>query len=151
MVAKAGAWYLVYASKGRLRVQSFSELIDVQMMEESFLRPPGFDLAGVWEAWCAGRARDRAGYPVCLRVSPAMLTFLPMYFGSGVRERIVRAGPPDPHGWTTLELSFESLEAARDRLLAFGSAVEVIAPHALRVSLQDYDEQIAALYRRTPL
>jgi hypothetical protein len=33
-------------------------------------------------------------------------------------------------------------------LLAFGSAVEVIAPRALRASMQDYGEQIVALYQR---
>jgi predicted DNA-binding transcriptional regulator YafY len=148
LVAKAGAWYLVYASKGRLRVQPLSGLIDVQMTEETFLRSEGFELANAWEEWCSARAYDRAGYPVSVRVSPAMLPFLPMYFGPGIRERVAESDPPDPQGWITLDLSFESHETARDRLLSFGSAVEVIAPPALRLSIQDYGQQIAALYTR---
>ncbi len=43
-------------------------------------------------------------------------------------------------------LPFESLEAARARLLGFGAAVEVLAPCPLRRSIQDYAEQIAGLY-----
>ena len=45
-----------------------------------------------------------------------------------------------------MELAFESLEAARDRLLSLGSGVEVLAPPALRASLADYARQIVAIY-----
>jgi predicted DNA-binding transcriptional regulator YafY len=148
LVAKAGVWHLVCASRGRLRVQSISGLEDVQLIEERFTRPPGFDLAATWEEWCAERARDRVDFPVSVRVSPGMQPLLPMYFGPGIRDRIAQAGPLDEQGRVTLELAFESLETARDRLLAFGSAVEVIAPRALRASMQDYGEQIVALYQR---
>jgi predicted DNA-binding transcriptional regulator YafY len=148
LVAKAGTWYLVYPRKDRFSVQPVSDLIDVRMTDETFRRPAGFDLPAVWQDWCESRARKRVGYAVRVRVSPAMVPFLPMYFGAPIRERVIHAGPPDPQGWINLELSFESLEAARDRLLAFGSAVEVITPLALRLSIQDYGEQIAALYRR---
>ena len=55
-------------------------------------------------------------------------------------------GPPDAAGWLTLQLAFESLEAARTRILGFGRGVEVLAPYALRRSIQDYAEQIVALY-----
>jgi predicted DNA-binding transcriptional regulator YafY len=50
----------------------------------------------------------------------------------------------------TLDLAFESLEAARSRLLSLGAAVEVLAPAALRDSLLDFATQIVALYA-TPL
>ena len=61
-----------------------------------------------------------------------------------------RPDPPDAEGWITLELAFESLEAARDRLLSLGSSVEVLAPHALRASLSDYARQIVAIYSEAP-
>ena len=59
-----------------------------------------------------------------------------------------RAGPPDAQGWVTLQLPFESLEAAWARILGFGRGVEVVGPYALRRSIQDYAEQIVALYAR---
>ena len=69
-----------------------------------------------------------------------------MYFGERIRERVFQAGPPDQYGWLTLEISFESLEAARQRLLGFGGAIEVLAPGALRKSLLDFASQTVALY-----
>jgi len=44
-------------------------------------------------------------------------------------------------------LSFESFEAARDRILGFGRGVEVLEPVALRKSVLDFAEQIISLYQ----
>jgi len=44
-------------------------------------------------------------------------------------------------------LAFESFEAAREKILGFGRDVEVLEPRALRLSVQDYAEQITSLYR----
>ena len=45
-----------------------------------------------------------------------------------------------------MQLFFESLEAARARLLSFGGGVEVLEPQALRCSIADFAAQIAARY-----
>ena len=94
------------------------------------------------------RAREasRIHYVVTLRVAPGFLAELPVTFGDLARDQIARAGPPDARGWLTLQLPFESLEAARARILGFGRGVEVLGPHALRRSIADYAEQIMALY-----
>ena len=72
-----------------------------------------------------------------------------MYFGSRIRERLAQAGPPDAQGRLNLELFFESLEAARERLLSCGGGLEVLAPWALRASIQDYAKQIIDQYRNS--
>jgi hypothetical protein len=87
---------------------------------------------------------------VTVRVAPNLVAELPGYFGDAAREQIAQAGPPDAAGWLTVQLAFESLEAARARLLGFGGAVEALEPYALRRSILDYAEQIAALYSITP-
>jgi predicted DNA-binding transcriptional regulator YafY len=148
LVAKAGAWYLVCARNGRPRVHRLSDLITVSVLDETFERLAGFDLESFWKAWCARREQNQTHYPVSVRVAAGMLPFLPMYFGESIKPKILEAGPPDEDGWITLELSFESLEAARDRLLAFGRGVAVLAPRALRESIQDYAAQITALYEK---
>jgi predicted DNA-binding transcriptional regulator YafY len=79
-------------------------------------------------------------------LAPRLIPELPRYFGNAIHVEIARAGPPDEEGWITLELSFESFEAARDRLLGFGRAVEVLKPRPLRRSVVDFAEQIVALY-----
>ena len=146
LVAKAGVWYLVYALSGCVRTHRVSGLLDARMSEESFVRPADFDLAAFWEAWCAEREESRSYYPVTVRVAPDFLPELPRTFGDRMRAKIAQAGPPDAEGWTTLELSFESLEAARDRILGFGRGVEVVEPRALRRSIMDFAAQIVALY-----
>jgi predicted DNA-binding transcriptional regulator YafY len=146
LVAKAGAWHLVSARKGRLRVHRVSDLIKVNLLDETFERPEGFGLEAFWKTWCAEREQSQRVYPVSVRVAADMVPFLPMYFGGGIKAKIFQAGPPDEDEWITLELSFESLEAARDRLLAFGRGVEVLSPRALRESILDYAAQITALY-----
>jgi predicted DNA-binding transcriptional regulator YafY len=148
LVAKAGAWHLVCAWKGRLRVHRVSDLITISLQDETFKRPEGFDLEGFWKTWCGERAQSRTVYPVRVRLAADMVPFLPMYFGEGIKAKIVQARPPEEEEWVILELAFESLEAARDRLLAFGRGVEVLSPRALRESIRDYAVQITALYEK---
>ncbi len=150
LVAKAGIWYLVYRRGEALRVQRVSRLLDARKDEEVFERPGDFDLAAFWHDWCAEQVRNRFYFAVTARISPRLLPELPRLFGDRLRERIAQAGPADAKGWITLDLAFESLEAARDRLLSLGSSVEVLAPQALRASLADYARQIIAIYNEAP-
>jgi len=147
LVVKAGAWYLVCAAHCKIRVHRISYLVDARLADETFERPADFDLAAYWQASCAEREQNRATFAVRVRVAPDFVPVLPRYFGNSIRDKIANAGKPDAEGWVTLELAFESFEAARDRLLAFGRGVEVIEPYPLRRSILDFAEQIVALYR----
>ena len=148
LVAKAGDWLVVYAVRGALRVQRVAVLLDARLVDETFERPAEFDLAAFWREWLAAQDVSRARYVVTVRAAPGFVPELPSFFGDAAREEIARAGPPDAAGWLTLQLAFESLEAARTCILGFGRGVEVLAPRALRRSIQDYAEQIVALYAR---
>jgi predicted DNA-binding transcriptional regulator YafY len=147
LVAKAGIWYLVAGVDGRARVYRVAWLVDAGLLEDHFTRPPDFDLAGFWQGWCEEYEAQQHGYPVTLRISPGLLKLLPLYFGQRFVEQLSKAGPPDEQDWVSIRLSFESLEAARDRVLSMGGAVEVIEPEALRMTVLDYAAQIVDLYR----
>jgi predicted DNA-binding transcriptional regulator YafY len=146
LVAKAGVWYLVYAVSGTYRIHRVSALLDAWTLEEDFERHPDFDLARFWKEWCAAHDESLSAYAVTLRVAPGFLAELPRYFGDRVRDRIALAGPADDEGWITMQLRFESLAAARDRILSFGGGVEVLEPRALRRSVADFAAQIVARY-----
>jgi len=148
LVAKAGTWHLVCADDSQIRVYRVSELVEVRPTDARFERPADFDLAAFWKAWCKGREESRPSYPVTARVSPGLLPLLPLYFGDRIRAQIASAGPPDGDGWITLTLPFERIETARERILGFGRAVEVLAPEALRLSVIDFARQIAGFYNR---
>ena len=150
LVAKAGVWYLVYASEDVIHVHQASDLLDARMSDESFERPAGFDLVAFWEGWCAEHEAVLTDFTATLRVAPTLIAEHPRHFGSAIHAKLAQAGPPDAEGWVTLELSFESFEAARDRILGFGRGVQVLEPRALQISVLDYAEQIVALYWRRP-
>jgi hypothetical protein len=126
------------------RVQHVSDLLDVELLDEHFARPVDFDLVRFWQAWCAGR--EERYYTVTVRVAPHFVPVLHHYFGDRMRSAPALSGLPDAAGWITLDLTFRSLEEARERLLVCGSGVEVLAPLALRCTLRDHAEQIIGLY-----
>jgi predicted DNA-binding transcriptional regulator YafY len=146
LVAKAGVWYLVCARNDTLNVHRVSNLLDVRVSEESFQRPANFNLARFWEEWCAGYEKFLSDFTATLRVAPSFIPELPRYFGNAIRKKIEESGMPDSEGWIIVEISFESFEAARDRILGFGRGVEVVEPQALHRSVLDYAEQVVALY-----
>lgn len=146
LVAKAGIWYLVAVINAAPRVYQVSWLIDVVGLEEHFERRADFRLAEFWRNWCSVYEEQQLGYPVRLRLSPGLLKLLPLYFGRRVNALIKDAEPPDAAGWVTLTLAFESLEAARSRILGLGSAAEVLEPEALRMSILDHAAQISSRY-----
>lgn len=149
IVAKAAVWFLVGARPGQIRVYRASRIREAEMLDEPFERPVDFNLAVFWKEWCAVyEAENQPSYLVTARVSPEFLGYLPHIFGESIRAVIEQASPPDAAGWVTLILPFQSLEAARDRLLGFGRAVEVLEPLALRKSMQDFAGQIASVYTR---
>ena len=146
LVAKTGIWYLVAASQGQIHVHRISELISVDPCAGAFVRPSEFDLPGFWKQWTEEHERSMVSYRVRVRIAPEFVSALPRMMGSGIREQLERTGPPDPDGWVRLELAFDSLFAARDRLLGLGRGVEVLEPWPLRQSLVDHARQIVALY-----
>jgi len=150
LVAKAGAWYLVCALDDHLKAYRVSQIVDVRVLEQHCNRPADFDLVRFWETWCAERAVNRPSYPVTARVAPELVPLLPHYFGDRLHEQLAQAAPADPEGWLILILPFETLEAARERILGFGWAVEVLAPEPLRRSVLDFAQQILAFYATRP-
>jgi predicted DNA-binding transcriptional regulator YafY len=148
LVAKAGIWYLVYAKNEGIFVRRVSSLITVRLSDLSFERPADFELPSFWESWASETEGYLSDFSVHVRVSPGFISELPRFFGSKVQDRISQAEPPDEEGWIELDLPFESFLAARERLLGFGGGIEVLEPEALRLSMQDYAEQIISLYNQ---
>jgi len=147
LVAKASVWYLVYAHpSGDVRALQVSRVAEAAILDETFERPANLDLAAFWKDWCTEFEDSRARYMVTVRAAAELVPQLPYYFGNGIQALITQAPAPDAEGWITLTLPFESLPAARARILGFGRAVEVLEPEALRKSVIDFASQITAFY-----
>ncbi len=145
LVAKAGAWYVIFQRAGRIWAQPVADLVDTHLTEQSFTPPADFDLHDWWQTWRRIAAAQRTLYTTTVRASPAVQRVLPRYFGDAVRARLAQSAH-DADNWVTLTLTFVTLDAARAALLAFGGGIEVLTPEPLRRSLLDYAEQIAMVY-----
>jgi len=145
LVAKAGEWYLVCGRREGVRVYRVADLVDVCVSDEVFARPQDFDLVKYWEGWCAEHEAGFSRYTAVLRISPNLIPHLHHTFGQQIVPKI-GAATPDAAGWITLELTFSSFFAARERILGLGNGVKVAEPAALRLSVLDFATQIVALY-----
>jgi predicted DNA-binding transcriptional regulator YafY len=149
LVAKASIWYLVYEREGHLRARRVSRIVSAIMLEQSFLRPPDFNLAEFWQQWCADFENSRPRYEVQALVSPTLADRLPHILQNKQPDLLNMPPKLGKEGWRLMTLTFESFEVARTRLLGFGGAVEVLEPLALRYSLVDYAKQIVGKYEMT--
>jgi predicted DNA-binding transcriptional regulator YafY len=137
LVCKAGVWYLLAAVEGAPRVYRVSRIEDAEPTEETFERPPDFDLRATW---AAAVVRFKVGSPgtvmVTLRVDPSVSGRFTRVAG----DQIVRR----TEGGAVLEMPAH--EGALALLVAFGSSVEVLAPADLRARLADLGRGLTSMY-----
>jgi len=145
LVAKTNIWHLVCARQEKpraLRVLRVAQIKSAALLNEQFQRPDDFDLPAFWKAWCEDFETSRPEYRVLARVSPILAQTL-----AENRPETLQTPPPwQQDGWLEVNLSFESLEAARTRILGYGGAIEVLEPLALRLSVIDFACQVQARY-----
>jgi predicted DNA-binding transcriptional regulator YafY len=147
IVNKAGVWYLVAASSGETRVFRLARIESVRVRDDTFARPPDFDLAEFWEAWSADFEATRPQIRVVVRASPRAVDVMPEVFGEAVRDALANASGPDDEGWIELVLTFEHEAAAAHRLAGFGGSIEVRAPESVRIRLIETATATLARYR----
>lgn len=151
LVLKGGIWYLVARVAGSARTYRAGRILTLEVLDERFERPEGFDLAAYWEAWLpqfqARLHRDTAR----LRLAPGALEWLPHLFDPVAARRAVEsAGPPDEHGRREVTLPIESVRHAARDLLRLGADAEVLGPPELRRQMAETAAALDAIYRATP-
>ena len=145
LVLKAGTWYLVGRTDG-LRTYRVSRVLELTVLDESFDRPEGFDLAGYWAEW-SERFEERM-YPmrVTVRMTPNGLRGAQVLLGL-VAARELKDVEPEGE-WTTVRVPVESLEHAVVDLVRLGPEVEVLEPPELRERVIGRIAAMAAVYAR---
>lgn len=146
LVAKAGIWHLVYGYGERVRTQRVSDVQDAFLTEERFVRPPDFDLVAFWKTMCKELEASRLPFLATVRLAPALIPQLSHDFGGGIGDLLTQTEAADVNGWIVATLPFGSFEAARERILGFGGAIEVLKPEALRRSVADFAAQVLSRY-----
>ncbi|MFE1949824.1 helix-turn-helix transcriptional regulator [Streptomyces sp. NPDC059524] len=136
LVLKAGVWYLVAATHDAVRTYRVSSILRLDVGEDGFERPDGFDLAAHWQDYLHAYDARRLRLQASVRIAPALLSALPDRLDAAlVRAVEASAGPPEADGWVTATVPVESVESALPTLLSLGPDIEVLAPEELRRAL----------------
>jgi predicted DNA-binding transcriptional regulator YafY len=151
LVAKGSVWYIIVAIDGQPRTYRVSRVRSVELLDDLFERPPGFDLVAHWEESSA-RFTDRIPrFPATLRVAPGAMRLVRV---GGRYTRIEREEPPDTDGWVRLVMLFDGDQSdgehnACEFILSYGPQIEVIAPETLRARVLMAAQATVSLYLRT--
>ncbi len=147
LVLKGGIWYLVAGvEEDAVRTYRVARFLAVDIAEEGFERPAGFELAAYWQE--STRRLDAALHrqTAQLRLSPRGRMLLPMQFGAAGTRALADAGPPDADGWVRVDVAVESEAVAVGDLLRLGTEAEVLGPPELRRALAETVRALAERY-----
>ncbi|ALG08254.1 transcriptional regulator [Kibdelosporangium phytohabitans] len=145
LVSKGGQWYLVARRDEQFRTYRISRLRDVHVLDESFDRATGFDLAAYWQTYLNDFDARRHQTHAVLRLSPTGLHRLPYLAEPAVVHAAHESATPEPDGWTRVTIPVETDDQAVRDILRLGPDAEVLAPVALRARIAD---TLTAMARR---
>lgn len=143
LVAKGSVWYLVGAVDGETRTYRVSRIQSAVITDQTYLRPPDFDLKTYWSQSTVEFFENIPRYPAIVRVSPVILPRL-RYAGTFVKIDSIQ--PPESDGWSIVHLHFDIPEEAREFVLGFGTFIEVIEPAELREQVVEMAKAVLAFY-----
>lgn len=147
LVLKAGVWYLVADVEHQTRVYRISRVVAVSQRDETYIRPPDFDLAAFWQSWSERFEQSVYRGTATLRVSQVALDWLPYIYGSVInRAAADTLRPSDRGGWFEVTLPYESLDHAATDFLRLGTNAEIIEPAELRAKVADIVRALAEIY-----
>jgi predicted DNA-binding transcriptional regulator YafY len=147
LVAKMNTWYLVGMDRGYVRVIKIADILRVEPLDQGFTRDGDFNLATFWEEWCKASQERRSVYIVQIKVAPELFSKLHLYLGEVAKYTISDTEPADSKGWRVVIILFENFFRARESILNFGNAAEVLEPEALKLSVIDFAKQIVDFYQ----
>ncbi|MFF8774232.1 helix-turn-helix transcriptional regulator [Kitasatospora sp. NPDC015120] len=152
LVLKGGIWYLVAgaaaagAPEQAVRTYRVSRLLAVEVAEETFERPAGFDLAAHWAETARRLTAALHQQTARLRVSPRARKLLPVQFGAAGARAVAAAGPPGADGWVEVDLAVENTAVAVGDLLRLGPEAVVLGPPGLRAAVAAAATAVARHY-----
>jgi predicted DNA-binding transcriptional regulator YafY len=148
IVLKAGIWYLVAGSEGQLRTYRVSRIHGARLLDGTFERPAGFDLAGWWAESRAAFEREVPRISIVVRVPRDETWRLADVVGSRVVREAERLGPPDDGARQALRIVVDWPDEAAGKFVAAAPYVEVIEPAELREEILAVARAAAETYAR---
>jgi predicted DNA-binding transcriptional regulator YafY len=142
LVDKDGTWYLVAGTPDGRRTFRVDRMSAVTATGETFERPDGLDLPGVWDEVVGEVERRRSGVTASVRVPARLAPVLGDRFG---RHCAVEGGP-DGDGRVLLRVAAHTARSVAEQLAGFGGAVEVLGPAEVRTELAAIGAELVAAH-----
>lgn len=143
LVAKAGIWYLVARHNSEYRTFRAERIIDVLLLDESFVRPLDFDLDAYWQSSKLAIESQARKYVILLRVATLMLEDVSRYWDV----QIVGDADASASGQVVVRIHFPERHTALGQLIHWGNKVSVIEPTEIVEDLVARAQGIVELYR----
>jgi predicted DNA-binding transcriptional regulator YafY len=124
LVAKGTTWYLFARTPRGMRTFRVSRIADAHLLDETFERPPNFDLAAAWKASTTDFQEGRGTFDATLRLEPEAAAWIRIWQIATV---IDETGP-----WTTMRVRFHHEDEACFVALGLGRRVQVLSPAKLK-------------------
>ena len=147
LVLKAGVWYLAARVGNGVRTYRLSNILELDVSDDSFERPMDFDLAAWWLASMRRFEKELAVDTAQLRVSAAGMKALRDLGAAVAQAAEASATEADASGWRRVTIPIESVADAAAQVLRLGAQVEVLKPAALRRELLERVDAVVAIYR----
>ncbi|HEV3089046.1 MAG TPA: YafY family protein [Candidatus Elarobacter sp.] len=130
LVAKAGIWYLVARTGGdEYRTFRAERIIGVTATDETFVRPPEFDLDAYWRTWTTSVEESTQRFAVLLAVRREALETVTGYWET----HVLGDGSDTPT--VSVRVVFPGKDAALHALIAWGAGVRIVEPLEIRDEL----------------
>ncbi|WP_330307454.1 MULTISPECIES: YafY family protein [unclassified Streptomyces] len=142
LVSKAGVWYLVADRRGKPQLFRADRVRTATLLPDPVRRRPGVELGDAWEVLRRQVEERPGGLDVTVRVQRSRLDMFLRLNAAALSELPEDDGTGE---WVLARLSYGFIPEART-LLAFGDAVEVLAPAEVREELAGTAAAISALY-----
>lgn len=144
LVFKGGQWYLVARRDERFRTYRISRLRGLRVLDESFDRAAGFELAAYWQTYLSDFDTRRHQNHAVLRLSPTGMHRLPYLAEPAVLHAAYESATTESDGWTRVTVPVETEDQAVRDILRLGPDAEVLAPASLRARIAN---SLAAMAR----
>lgn len=136
LVLKSGAWYLVGSVDDSARTYRIARVREVTMLDDTFERPPDFDLAAYWVQNTHRLESKLHQGRATVRLSPVGFKMLEPLTSAFARA-LMEVGEADAEGFRTVVIPVGSLWQATSELLRFGADAEVVGPPELREKMRE--------------
>ncbi|MGC2780985.1 MAG: YafY family protein [Bradyrhizobium sp.] len=147
LVLKGGSWYLAGQVERSVRTYRVARVLDCTVTEETFARPPDFDLAAHWRAATERLEAELHPSEAKVKLSPFGVKLLEVVSQPYVKARTRIGADSDADGWriATIPIGTTHWHAASE-LLRFGPEAEVLDPPELREKMAELSRAMAKRY-----